>query len=151
MSVQSNRNLSAGYIPGLIEEGYTNTEIVNILKDEGLSYRNQDMFRDINRLRLEEFGAIQVPRLGFDTPIPESLMRVRNIQSEYNYSAVIKYSYTDANTGLEMESGTTIYFDTPPSQAEVLSAFSMRQETLQNLYSNIQGISEAENVYYYRH
>ena len=151
MTAQSNRNLAGGYIPGLIEEGLTNTQIVNLLRDEGLSYRNQNMFADINRYRLEAFGANEVRGLGNDETIPDRFMRDRNITADYPYSAVVKYSYIDKGTGLEIEAGTTLYFDTAPSQAEVLAAFSDRQESLQNLYSNIEAVSEAEKVYYYKH
>jgi len=148
---QSSRNLAQAYISGLIEEGYTNTEIVNILKDYGLSYRNQNMFQDVNRYRLEEFGAQQVRGLGFDEPIPERFMRSRDIQSDYGYSAVVKYAYIDKATGLEIETGTTIYFDNQPSQAEVLEAFAFRSESLQNQYNYIESISAPEKVYYYKH
>lgn len=150
-NAQSIRNLAREYIPGLIEEGYANTEITNILRREGLSYRNQDMFRDINLYRLENFGATQIKGIGFDTPIPDRLMRDRPNNSGYEYSAVVKYAYIDAGTGIEVQSGTTLYYNEQPSQAQVMADFAIRSESLQNLYSNIEAISEPERVYYYKH
>lgn len=145
-----NRNLAREYIPGLIEEGYTNTEIVNILKQEGLSYRNQNMFADINLSRLEAFGANEIKNLTDLEAIPDRFMRQRELSVDYPYSAVVKYKYTNAESGLEYESGTTLYFSHPPSQQDVLDAFSDRQETLMTLYPTMGDISEAEKVYYYR-
>jgi hypothetical protein len=149
-SETGNRNLAKEYIPGLIEEGYTNTEITAILKEEGLSYRNQNMFADINAARLEYFGAGQIKGLSTVESIPDRLMNMRELSVDYPYSAVVKYKYTDVDSGLEFESGTTLYFSSAPSQSDVLEAFSLRQETLLNLYPSMGDISEAEKVYYYR-
>lgn len=149
-SEQGNRNLAREYISGLIDEGLTNTEIVRTLKEQGLSYRNQNMFADINYARLETFGAAQIRNLTNVTPIPERFMREREFSIPYKYSAVVKYHYTDAKTGLEFESGTSLYFQKAPSQADVLEAFSYRQETLMTLYTSMEAVSEAEKVYYYR-
>jgi hypothetical protein len=145
-----NRNLARQYMSGLIDEGYTNTEIVRILKEEGLSYRNQNMFADINYARLETFGAAQISKLTDTTPIPERFMRERKLSVPYAYGVVVKYHYTDAATGLEFESGTSMYFQNQPSQADVLEAFGYRQETLLTLYTSMESVSEAEKVYYYR-
>lgn len=147
---KGNRNLARQYIPGLIEEGYTNTEIVDILKSEGLSYRNQNMFADVNFSRLEYFGAEQIKNLSISSAIPERLMRERSLNIDYPYSAVVKYEYSDAETGLTYETGTMLYFESAPSQEDVLSAFELRQETLMSLYTNIESISSPERVYYYR-
>ena len=144
------RNLAKQYIPGLIEEGFANTEIVNILKEQGLSYRNQNMFADINFARLEYFGAELIKNVSISSPIPERLMRQRELSVDYPYSAVVKYEYTDIETGETFESGTTLYFENAPSQEDVLAAFEVRQETLLSLYTNIENISSPERVYYYR-
>lgn len=145
-----NRNLARQYMTGLIDEGYTNTEIVQILKEEGLSYRNQNMFADINFARLETFGAAQIKNLSSDTPIPEKYMRERELTVPYKYSVVVKYHYTNAETGLEYESGTTMYFQHAPSEEDVLQAFAYRQETIMSNSAQMESISEAEKVYYYR-
>jgi hypothetical protein len=145
-----NRNLARQYMTGFIDEGYTNTEIVRILKEEGLSYRNRNMFADINYARLETFGASQIKNLTDITPIPERFMRERELSIPYPYAAVVKYKYTDAGTGLEFERGTTIYFEQQPSQADVMEAFGWHAETMQNMYPNFADVGEAEKVYYYR-
>lgn len=149
-SPKGNRNLALEYIPGLIEEGYTNTEIVRLLKEQGLAYRNQTMFADINFARLEHFGAQEIRGIEAGQAIPERLMRSREIRAGYPYSAVVKYEYTDPETGLTFESGTTLYFSERPSQEDVLREFEYRRTTLEELYPSLTEISGAEKVYYYR-
>lgn len=149
-SPKSNRNVALQYLSGLIEEGLKNTEIVRILKADGLGYRNQTMFADINAARLENFGATEIPRLGFDSPIPDRMMRDRVIDTDYGYSAVVKYSYTDPATGQTFQTGTTIYFTDAPSQAEVLSMFALRQESGIDSGGNARDYGAPEQVYYYK-
>lgn len=147
---KGHRGSAQSYIPQLIEEGYTNTEITEWLKDNDLSYRNQSMLMDINRLRLEGQGAWAIAGLDPDKPVPERLMRSWHGDAEYAYRVVINYDFFDTRTMTTSTSGTTLYFDHPPSESEVMAYFEQHKESLQALYNNVEEIFHASRVMYFR-
>ena len=138
------------YIPQLIEEQLSNTQIVRFLREQGFGYRNQNMFEDVNRVRLENFGASFVPTLDRDSIIPDRFMRTWEGSVDYDYRAVVKYEYLDPDTGTVKTTGTTIYFDTPPSQAEVTEMFEVRRQTIEELYSHVDLVYGAIKVHYFK-
>lgn len=144
------RGEAISYIPKLIDEGFTNTQITSWLKDYDLTYRTQFMYQDINRLRLENMGADAIRLLDRDTPVPDRLMRTWHGDTEHDYRVVIKYEYFDTNTLTTGTSGTTLYFDHPPSQTEVLEYFDVRRQSIENLYNNVQEVYGATKVLYFR-
>lgn len=144
------RNLALQYLPGLIEEGLTNTEIVRVLKSEGMGYRNQNMFADINIARLEHFGAEQIRSMSITSPIPDRFMRNRSLPEGYPYAAVVKYEYRLKGSKTTYETGTMLFFDEAPSQEDVLAAYADRQATLKQRYTGFQFTNSPETVYYYK-
>lgn len=144
------RAIAQQYIPGLIEEGFRNTEIARILRGQGLSYRAQNMFRDINLHRLEAFGTYMIQGLTSETPIPDRFMRERELKLHYKYAATIKYSYLDTDTGMLSENATTFYFNIAPTEAEVATLYNLKREELMIKYPNRTNFSDPEHIYYYR-
>ena len=124
------RGFALNYIPLLIEEGLANTQIVNFLRSQGFGYRTQEMFADVNRVRLEGFGASFVTNLNPDAPVPERFMRTWEGNTEYNYRVVVKYEYIDPSTGIESTSGTAFYSNEPMSQNEVMDRWQIRKQSL---------------------
>jgi hypothetical protein len=147
---KGNRGEAQSYIPRLIEEGYTNTQIVQWMKFNEISYRNQSMYGDINRLRLEGINAGEIRGLDPDTPIPEKLMRTWHGDTEYAYRAVVKYDYFDTGTQTTGTAGTTLYFNHQPTEREVLEFFSDARSSIENRYNNIQEIYSATKIMYFR-
>lgn len=147
---KGNRGEAIGYIGAMIDEGMSNTAIVNFLRDNDLSYRTQSMFQDINRLRLENMGAVNISNMDRDTPVPDRFMRDWYGSTEYQYRVVIKYSYFDTNTMTTGTSGTTMYFDHPPSQAEVMEHWDVRRQTVEQMYNNVQEVYGATKIMYFR-
>lgn len=138
------------YLPQLVDEGLSNTEIVGWLRENDLSYRTQNMYADINRFRLENFGASFIKSMNEDAPIPDKYMRTWHGNTEFDYRVVVKYEYMDTSTNTVGTTGTTLYFDHPPSQSEVSELFDVRKQSIQNLYNNVQEVYSAVNVYYYK-
>jgi hypothetical protein len=144
------RGSAQSYIPQLIEEGYSNREIVDWLSENDLSYRNQYMLADINRSRLENQGAWAIKNLDPDAPIPERWMRSWHGETDFAYRVVINYEFFDTRTMTTSTSGTTLYFDHPPSESEVLSYFEQHKESLQALYNNVEEVFHAQRIMYFR-
>lgn len=144
------RGEAISYIPALIEQGWNNSQIVNFLRDYDLSYRTQNMYADINRLRLEEVAAATISGMDLETPIPERLMREWHGDTEHPFRVVIKYEYFDTNTLTTGTTGTTLYFDQEPTQAEVLDYWEVHKETIKALYNNVQEIYDATKIEYFR-
>jgi len=138
------------YIAGLIDEGMINTHIVNFLKEQGFGYNTQRMFEDVNRIRLENFGASFVPHLGLDVPIPERFMRTWEGKTDYNYRAVVKFEYLEAETGLEKTAGTTFYSDTGFTQGEVSELWEVRKENLGQSPPGVEEVFGAISVQYFK-
>lgn len=150
---KGNRGVAQSYIPELVSEGFTNSQIVDFLQLNGVSYRTQNMYADINRLRLENFGALALPNLDPAEAIPEKLMRQWTGDTSYNYRVVIKYDYFNTSTLQKEEGGTTLYFEDAPSQDEVFDAWDIRKQTLQagvGSGQNIQEVFGATKFLYYR-
>lgn len=138
------------FIPRLIGEGFRNTQIVNFLREQGLGYRTQNMFADINQIRLENFGASMIPRLEETAAIPERLMRTWEGDTTYPYRAVVKFEYIDPETGQPKESGTTFYFSTQPTQEEVSELWAVRQQNLGYRDEGEIQVTKTVSVQYFR-
>lgn len=145
---KGNRGEAQSYIEGFLEQGYSKGEIADTLRDLGLGYRTQNMYRDINRAILEQFGAEGVRRLSGSSAIPENLMREWQGETEYNYRVVVTYDYFD-NNELQMKStGTTLYYNEAPTQDQVAEDFKVRRQTIENIY--MRDDPEVKEISYYR-
>lgn len=147
---KGNRGVAQNYLGILIEEGMTNSEIVDFLRLNDLGYRSQNMYQDINRTRLETMSEVQVKGLSVYDPVPDRLMREWRGDTEFKYRAVVKFDFTDAKSGERQEYGQTYYFDKAPSEADVIEAFAANADYIRAAYPNMQDISGATKVYYYR-
>lgn len=147
---KGNRGTAQSYIGQLIEEGLSNAQITSWLRENDIGYRYQSMLNDINRTRLEFQGAYAISRLDPDAPIPERLMRTWHGETEFSYRVVINYDFFDTTTMTTSTSGTTLYFDHPPSEREVMGYFEKHKESLQSLYNNVQEVFHATRVMYFR-
>jgi len=144
------RGEAQSYIPTLVREGMNNAEIIDLLQLNDLGYTTQSMRNDINRFRLEELGAAEIKGFDQHTPIPERFMRTWHGDTEYAYRVVVKYEFFDTATSTTGISGTTLYFDHPPTQAEVQEYFEAQRSGIENRYNNVQEIYGATKVMYYR-
>lgn len=150
---KGSRGVAQAYIPELISEGFSNSQIIDFLQLNEVSYRTSNMYADINRLRLENFGALSLPNLDPSDAIPERLMRTWFGDTEYQYRVVIKYDYFNTTTLQTEQGGTTLYFDEAPSQDEVFDAWDIRKQTLQagvGSGQNIQEVYGATKFLYYK-
>jgi len=147
---KGNRGQAIQYISGMIEEGFSNSQIVDFFKLNDMSYRNQTMFQDINRIRLEGIGAATVRSLDPYDPVPDKLMRTWSGDISYNYRAVVEYEYYDTNA-LEIKKGyTTLYYNDAPSQSNVLDDWGIRRQTIENTYGQVQEVYGETQIHYYR-
>lgn len=144
------RGEAQSYIPTLVREGATNAEIMDLLQLNDLGYTPQSMRNDINRFRLEELGAAEIKGLSEHTPIPERYMRTWHGDTEYNYRVVVKYEFFDQTTGTTGVSGTTLYFDHPPTQNEVQEYFEAQKSGIADRYNNVEEIYAPTKVLYYK-
>jgi hypothetical protein len=147
---KGNRGIAQNIISSMIEEGFTNTQITDFLRLNDYGYRNQYMLNDINRLRLESFGASEIRGLSSDVQIPERLMREWHGSVEYKYRVVVEYDYFDTNTLDIRRTGTTIYYNAPPTQDEVMRDWEIRRQTIENTYGNVQEVMGEVKVGYFR-
>lgn len=146
------RGEAQSYIPGLIREGYTNTEIISTLQSYGLSYRTANMYADVNRLRLEQFGAQGIKGLDIYTPVPQNLMREWQGDTRFQYRVVVQYQYTPGGGGDPVTGATTLYYDDAPSINEVLDDWGVRVQTLEGGFgstTNIQRVDEIKEINYF--
>lgn len=141
-----NRGQAQEYLSGLIREGLTNSEIVDFLRGEGLSYRLQNMYADVNRTRLEQFGAEGIKKLDISTPVPERLMRDWEGDVSFKYRVVVQYEYTPSGGGESVKAGTTLYYDTRPSMQDVLEDWDVRVKTLEGGFGSTTDIMQIEQV-----
>lgn len=144
------RQVALNYIPQLIEEGLNNSAIVSFLKEQGFGYRNQNMFADVNRMRLENFGASFIPKLTPESQVPDRFMREWEGDTEYTYRVVVKYEYEPGEGGEAKVGGTTFYFDNPPTQAEVSELFELRRDTLGDSTPDVGEVFGVTSAYYYK-
>lgn len=138
------------FIPRLIAEGFRNTQIVNFLREQGMGYHTQTMFADVNRTRLENFGASMIPRLEETSPIPDRLMRTWEGDTTYPYRAVVKFEYIDPETGTPKESGTTFYFSERPTEEAVKELWAVRHKEEGDSPPFGAVVTKDLNVYYYK-
>ena len=149
-SYKGNRGEAVQFIPGMIEEGLTNSQIVDFLKINDLGYRTQTMYQDVNRYRLEAIGADQIKYLNVYDPVPDKFMRNWSGDTTYNYRVVVQYEYYDTNA-LEVKKGfTTLYYNDAPSQSNVLDDWSVRRQTIENTYGQVQEIYGEKQIHYYK-
>ena len=147
---KGNRGEAINYIPALIEEGQTNSYIVDFLRINDLGYRTQLMYQDINRIRLEGIGAETIRGLDIYDPVPEKLMRTWSGDTSYNYRVVVEYEYYDTNA-LEIKKGyTTLYYNDAPSQSNVLDDWAIKRQTIENTYGQVQEVYGEKQLHYYR-
>jgi hypothetical protein len=147
-----NRGEAQAYIPGFIQEGLTNSEIVDILKESGLSYRASNMYSDVNRLRLEQFGAEGIKNMDIYSAIPRNLMREWQGDTEYRYRVVIQYKYTPEGGDDQLETATTLYYNDAPTINDVLEDWSVRMKTLEGGFGstvNVGVIDEIKEINYF--
>ena len=140
------------FIPELIGEGLSNVEIVDFLRLNDFGYRATNMYADINRIRLEQFGAEQIRGMAIDTPIPERLMRTWEGQTDFDYRVVVQYRYTPSGGGEQQETATTLYYTQPPTVGEVMEDFAIRTKTLEGGFGstvNVQRIDEIKEIDYF--
>jgi hypothetical protein len=147
---KGNRGIAQNIISAMIDEGYLNTQITDFLRLNDYGYRNQLMIQDINRLRLESFGAAEIRSMSISDPVPDRFMREWHGSMEYKYRVVVEYDYYDTNTLDIRRTGTTIYYNAPPSQEEVLRDWEIRRQTIENTYGNVQEVMGEVKVGYFR-
>lgn len=140
------RGQAQAYIPGLITEGLSNAEIVDFLRESGLGYRTQNMYQDVNTIRLEQFGAAEIRNMNIYTPIPERLMREWQGQIDYRYRVVVQYEYTPSDGGELTKTATTLYYDEPPSISNVLEDWDVRTKTLEGGFGSTVNIHRIEGI-----
>jgi hypothetical protein len=125
------RGSAQGWIAAMIGEGATNAQIADFLQLNNLSYRTQNMYADINRIRLEQFAGQKIKNFDMDTPIPERLMGEWQGNTDYRYRVVVQYEYTPRGGGDVLKGGTTLYYDQAPTVNEVLENWDVRRQTLE--------------------
>jgi len=141
-----NRGEAQSYLKGLIEEGYTNSEIVTFLQSSGLGYRMSNMYADINRSRLEQFGGEGLKNFDIHTPVPTNLMAEWQGQTDYRYRVVIQYKYTNASGESDLDRATTLYYDTNPTVNEVLEDWNTRTKTIEGGFGSQQGVRRVDEI-----
>ena len=109
------------WILGLLEKGFGNTQITEFLREFELSYRNQDMFRDINRLREGILSQQAVRALGPGEEVPESAMLPVLGRPVEPYRAVVTFAARNIETGEIVQRTVTNHFRQRPSQNDVLN------------------------------
>lgn len=140
------RGQAQQWISAMIGEGFTNTQITDFLQLNELSYRTQNMYADINRIRLEQFAGQEIRNFNPDMPIPERLMSEWQGQTDYKYRVVIQYEYTPTGGGETSKTGTTLYYNERPSVNQVLEDWSVRQQTLEGGFGSTVNIGTVENI-----
>jgi len=126
-----------GWISGLIDDGLSNTQIVQFLRAFDLSYRNQEMLRDINRERLGRIYQDDIRGLGPGEAVPvEKMTPIRGRPVE-PFRTIVTGDYENLATG-EIEKRTiTLHHRRAPSQNDVLGVL----EGFRDLYKEAEGIS----------
>lgn len=149
---KENRGIAQGYMPGLISQGLSSSEIIGWLKEEGLTYRTQNMYADINRMRIEQIGAEMIKGFDPDMSIPEKWMRTFNGETSYNYRALVQYSYLPAGESEMQIKWSTLYYNEAPSQNQVLTDWETRMGTIFSGFGSpgaVDAVSGVEGINYY--
>lgn len=140
------RGLAQNFIPELVGEGLSNSEIVDFLRLNDLGYRTQSMYSDINRIRLEQFGAQNIKNLDVFTEIPERFMREWQGNIDFRYRVVVQYEYTDAESGQTLKTASTLYYNDPPSVNMVLEDWDVRTKTLEGGFGSTVNVQRIEGI-----
>ena len=124
-----------GWITSLIEQGFGNQRITEILVEQGLSYRRQNMLRDINQQRLEILNVEKIRELGPAEKVPETLYRTIEGRPVEPYRAIVEGEWTNPNTQEVTKRSITLHFHSVFSQNDVLAEL----EKLTDLYLEAEG------------
>lgn len=140
------RGQAQEFISAMIREGATNSQIVDFLQLNEFSYRLQNMYADINRIRLEQFAGQEIKGFDPDNPIPERLMSVWEGKTDYRYRVVVQYEYTPSGGGENLKKATTLYYDSAPSLNDVLEDWDVRQQTLEGGFGSNVNVGVVQNI-----
>lgn len=96
-------------IPGLVGQGFGVTRIVSQLRTMGLSYRRQDMFRDVNELR--DLNLLKQPTqdLPWDSIPKRNVMVETELKQFRKYRIYANVTYRDVKTGAESRQIISFY------------------------------------------
>jgi Uncharacterized conserved protein len=140
------RGLAQGFIDGMIKDGLTNEQIVKNLTLAGISYRMQNMYSDVNRIRLEKFGSEGIKGLDMQTPVPTNLMREWEGNTDFKFRVVVQYDYTPTGSNDVTQGASTLYYDRPPTVNDVLEDWGVRVKTLEGNFAGYDHISRIEGI-----
>ncbi len=140
------RGLAQNFIPELIGEGMSNAAIVDFMRLNDLGYRTQSMYSDINRIRLEQFGAESIKGLDMFTQVPERFMREWQGEIDFRYRVVVQYEYVDAESGLLLKTASTLYYNDAPSVNIVLEDWDVRTKTLEGGFGSTVNVQRIEGI-----
>lgn len=140
------RGFAQEWISSLVKEGYTNAQIVETLRDYGMGYRLQNMYADVNRIRLEQFAAEGIKGIDVYTPIPETLMREWQGETEFKYRVVVQYEFTPSDGGEVVKSASTLYYDEAPTVSQVLEDWDVRVKTLEGGFGSTVDVGRIEGI-----
>lgn len=141
-----NRGQAQEWISALVKEGLTNAQIVGMLQDYGMGYRLQNMYADVNRIRLEQFAAEGLRNIDIHTPVPETLMREWQGETEFKYRVVVQYEYTPSAGGETVKAASTLYYDEAPTVSGVLEDWDVRVKTLEGGFGSTVDIARIEGI-----
>ena len=141
-----NRGQAQEFLMQFIQEGLSNSQIVSAIRDEGLGYRLQNMYADINRTRLEQFAGEGLRNLDQFTPIPEKLMREWQGDTTYNYRVVVRYEYTPSSGGDPVKAATTMYYNERPSIDNVMEDWQVRVKTIESGALGYEQVGQIESM-----
>lgn len=140
------RGTAQEYISGLIKEGLTNAQIVGTLQDYGMSYRLSNMYADVNRIRLEQFGGLGLKNFDINTPIPTNLMSEWQGQTDYKFRVVIQYEYQSTDGEVGLTKATTLYYDYNPTIDEVIEDWGTRTQTLEGGFGSVPTVGRVGEI-----
>jgi hypothetical protein len=140
------RGMAQEWISSLINNGLTNSQIVDTLRDYGMGYRLANMYSDANRIRLEEFAAEGIKGMDQDTRIPSNLMRQWEGDTSYKYRVVVEYEYQTGESGVIGKAGTTLYYDQAPTVNEVMEDWGVRMQSIESGVMGYEQVKAVEGV-----
>lgn len=143
---EGDRGYAQEWISAFIGQGLTNSEIVSQLRDYGLGYRLQNMYADINRIRLEQYAAEGLKNVDVHTPVPETLMREWQGETTFRYRVVVQYEFRPTGGGETVKAATTLYYDEAPSASDVLDDWDIRVKTLEGGFGSTVDIDAIEGI-----
>ena len=112
MAISELRAFGKPFIPQLVRQGLSSGRIISTLIEHGVSYRRQDMLRDIREVtglaRMESFTRAADPRQAF----PKFGMIETELRKDRRYRVFGKLEYRDTLTGETFEKNVSFYTDT---------------------------------------